>query len=237
MKRMSGSFAWAALVALALGTAGCATASESMGPPARSVPVKASLAAGLAAGSYAQLEQVRADSAFDGRKIIRSADVALDVDDLDEAGRAVARIAEESGGFVLSSSRNRFNLKVPANGLDDALGRVEALGEVTSRSLSGQDVTAEYLDIEVRLKNAHAARDAYAALMAKATSVEEILKVEQALRETQERIELLEGRRKFLDEHLQLSDLGVSLRETRSPGPLQAVWNGVAWIFGKLWWW
>jgi hypothetical protein len=171
------------------------------------------------------------------RKVIRTANVSLRVDDVDETGRQIESIANESGGFVLSSSRGNYHIKVPARGLDDALAAVEGLGEVTSRSLRGEDVTAEYVDLEVRLKNAHAARESYEALLRKAETVEEMLKVEQALHTVQERIELLEGRRKFLDEHLTLSDIHISLREERTRGPLQVLWDVVKWPFQKLWWW
>ncbi len=189
--------------------------------------------AGVAAGPDA--EQAGALEPQADRKIIRSANVRLDVDDADDVGREIVRIANESGGFVLSSSRLRYEIKVPASGLDPALAAVEGLGEVTHRGLSGQDVTAEYVDLEVRLKNAHAARDAYEALLRKATTVEEMLKVEAALHEVQERIELLVGRRKYLDEHLALSDIDISLREVENPGPLRMAWNALSWLGGLLW--
>ena len=170
------------------------------------------------------------------RKIIRSANLALTVEDMDTTGGTIETIASSSGGFVLSSSRTRYQIKVPATGLDAALKDLEGLGEVTHRNLSGQDVTAEYVDLDVRLKNAHAARESYEALLRKAATVEEMLKVETALHEVQERIELLEGRRKFLDEHLALSDIDIHLREQRTRGPLQVIWDVVVWPIKKLWW-
>jgi hypothetical protein len=170
------------------------------------------------------------------RKIIRSADLSLTVEDVVATGRTIEEIARTSGGFVLSSSAARYQIKVPAAGLDDALEELEGLGEVTHRNLSGEDVTAEYVDLEVRLANAHAARDSYEALLRKAATVEEMLKVEKALHEVQERIELLEGRRRFLDEHLALSDIDIHLRERRTRGPLQVIWDVFKWPFQKLWW-
>ena len=190
-------------------------------------------AAGFTAGA---MEPARSDGAASAaRKVIRSADLRLDVDDADATGREIVRVANESGGFVLSSSRLRYQIKVPAGGLDSAVERIESMGELTHRAFHGEDVTAEYVDLEVRLKNAHAAREAYEALLKKAATVEEMLKVEQALHEVQERIELLAGRRKYLDDHLALSDIDVSLREVETPGPLRVLWNGVAW-FAKLLW-
>jgi hypothetical protein len=170
------------------------------------------------------------------RKVIRSANLALTVEDIDATGARIETLANESGGFVLSASRGNYHIKVPASGLDAALAALEGLGTVTNRSLSGNDVTAEYVDLEVRIKNAHAARESYEALLRKAATVEEMLKIEQALHEVQERIELIEGRRKFLDEHLALSDIHINLREERTRGPLQVIWDVVVWPIKKLWW-
>jgi hypothetical protein len=186
--------------------------------------------AGFTAGVF------EAPQAEPSRKVMRSANLSLEVDDIDASGREIVRLTTEAGGFVLSSSRNRYHVKVPASGLDSSLAQFEGLGEVTHRALTGEDVTAEYMDLGVRLKNAHAARDSYELLLKKAVNVEEMLKVEQALNEVQERIELLEGRRRFLDEHLALSDVTIGLSEHRQAGPLQVLWNVISWPFKKLWW-
>jgi hypothetical protein len=222
---MHRSFALAAAAVVALATGACHSGAGWADSAAKPAMAREEVSAGLL------------DAAPMERKVMRSADLRLNVDDLDGTGSEIVRLTHEAGGFVLSSSRTSYHVKVPAQGLDASLERFESLGDVTHRALHGEDVTAEYMDLEVRLKNAHAARDSYAELLKKAASVEEILKVEQALREVQERIERLEGRRKFLGEHLTLSDVRIHLRETRTPGPLQVVWNVVTWPFKKLWWW
>ncbi len=226
------------LVAAALSVA-CSSTALDQWTPASGVakPAMAPAAEGLYADAEQARQRVREDSgAAANRKIIRTAGMTLGVRDLDEAGNAIVALAESSGGFVLSSSRTHYAIKVPVRGFESALTALGELGEVNHKSLSGKDVTAEYVDLEVRLKNAREARDAYGALLRKATGVDEMLKVEQALRETQERIELLEGRRKFLDEHLALSQVNVNLKEKRTRGPLMLLWDGVTWLFGKLLW-
>lgn len=213
-------------VALLAGLSACASGARSGG---------ADRAAFAMSAAYEGVVADDAGAQYAERKIIRSADLTLEVDDADAAGREITRIATESGGFILSSSRTRYRLKVPATGLDSAVEFVETLGEVTHKRLTGEDVTAEYVDLEVRLANAHAAREAYEKLLAQATTVQDVLEIEKALSEVQERIELLQGRRKFLDEHLALSSLDVTLREVETPGPLKLVWQGVAWIADLLW--
>lgn len=221
-----------ALGGCASGYAAKATGTDRM-PFLGTTPVFAEVADPSA--GYADIRNDSGASAASARKVIRSADLRLLVDDADEAGRAIRDLAESSGGFVLSSSRLRYQIKVPATGLDSVVDRIETLGEVDRRSFRGEDVTAEYVDLEVRLANAHAARRSYEALLGQAKTVAEVLEVEKALHEVQERIELLEGRRKFLDEHLALSDVDVSLREVEAPGPLQLVWKAIAWTADLLW--
>ncbi len=227
---------WIGLMAVALLSSGCASVGTSS-PTAKRMRPAASVAPDGSASGFADVPDAeRADSAMSGRMVIRNAGLSLAVDDIDAAGDAVVALAASSGGFVLSSSRTSYTIKVPSTGFEPVLEELTALGEVTRKSLSGEDVTSEYLDLEVRLKNAHAARDAYEALLKRATSVEEILKVEQALNATQERIELLEGRRKYLDENLALSTIRVSLRERKRPGPLKMLFDGTRWLVMKLIW-
>lgn len=212
---------------LVIALAGCASGYSGSGAERASFDT-------ISAG-YADIRNESGATVESSRKVIRSADLRLLVDDADVAGRAIRDLAESSGGFVLSSSRLRYQIKVPATGLDSAVDQIETLGEVDRRSFRGEDVTAEYVDLEVRLANAHAARKSYEALLGQAKTVAEVLEVEKALHEVQERIELLEGRRKFLDEHLALSDVDISLREVETPGPLQLVWKAIAWTADLLW--
>ena len=74
------------------------------------------------------------------------------------------------------------------------MDRVANMGEVTHRSVSARDVTAQYYDLEARLKNALATRQKYEDLLKRASSVEETLKVQKELTKTQELIERFQGR-------------------------------------------
>ena len=98
--------------------------------PAKMMSRGASPEAGFTAGIFSG-EQSAAE-----RMVMRSADLSLDVDDIDEAGRDIVRLTAEAGGFVLSSARNHYSVKVPAAGLDSSLERLESLGEVTHGSKS-----------------------------------------------------------------------------------------------------
>lgn len=234
MRPTSRSLASVILATLAAVLAGCASGGGPGAEMTRAAP------AAPAAAMKAEMRGLAYSDADSGPaqelKVIRSADFRVAVDDFDAAGAAVVRLAESSGGFVLSSSRERYSIKVPATGFDSALAAVAALGEVQHRGLSGTDVTAEYHDLEARLGSAEKARDGYLVLLEKASTVGEILQVERALNEVQERIESMKGRLEYLKRHVALATIDVWFVEHRTPGPLKLIWDGLVWLGSKLIW-
>ena len=72
----------------------------------------------------------------------------------------MTRIAQNNGGFVLSSQirgqrRGTLVLRIPAKRFDDAMLALRGIGVVQAQSITGKDVTAQYID----LKRAAAERD------------------------------------------------------------------------------
>ena len=99
-------------------------------------------------------------------------------------------IASRHGGFIASSrtSGGKFLsgtivLRIPASQFEIALGELKALGKVTGEQISGEDVTAQFVDLQARLRNWEAQEDVLLKLMAKSKSIEESLKVQRALQD------------------------------------------------------
>jgi hypothetical protein len=75
----------------------------------------------------------------------------------------VAQIAQDLGGFVVSSSRQgdevaSVTIRVPFESFEAAMGSLRALGtQVISESIQSEDVTEEYVDLQSRLRNWEAA--------------------------------------------------------------------------------
>ena len=103
------------------------------------------------------------------RRIERSASLTLSAPE-DEIGRVadgIATVTDRYDGFVLRSSLStgedgdgsgEFQLRIPEKDLQPALRDLAKLGEVRSRSQSGQDVTREFVSAEDRLEAARAER-------------------------------------------------------------------------------
>jgi hypothetical protein len=103
------------------------------------------------------------------RRIERSAALTLSApaDEIDRVADGITTVTDRYDGFVLRSSLSTgedgagtgdFQLRIPAKDLQPALRDLAKLGEVRSRSQSGQDVTREFVSAEDRLEAARAER-------------------------------------------------------------------------------
>jgi len=165
------------------------------------------------------------------RKIIKTGYITLEVEDIAEVMDKVAEVAGELGGYVLSSHKyegergasGSISIRVPAGKFDEAFSRLRQLAiDVPYESTEAKDVTEEYIDLEARLHNLEATETQYLALLEKAETVEEILKVQQALSNVRGQIEQIEGRMKYLERTSDMSLIEVSLKEIK---PLAEHWS------------
>ncbi len=164
------------------------------------------------------------------RRVIRTAQVSLEVDDLDDAASRLTRIAESTGGFVAGSSyvqsgtpEGSFVLRVPSPRFADVLSQVETLGHVLQRRLSGQDVTEEYVDLQARIRNLERYEQRLLTFVDRATKVSDLLAIEQELARVRGEIEMLTGRMRYLDRQVDLATIEVSAREKAKPSA--SFWN------------
>jgi hypothetical protein len=152
-------------------------------------------------------------------RVIRTAELSIVIprDAFDDRFGEAVDVAEEQGGFVAdSSSRERsgsLTVRVPAPNFDETLRALRALGTVEVESVHGKDVTADYVDLHANLRIARARREVLLGLMADAVSIEQTIRVQNALDETQLRIEQLQGQLRLLDDRTSLATIGLRLRE------------------------
>jgi hypothetical protein len=165
------------------------------------------------------------------RKIVKTGYITLEVEDIAEAMDKVADVADELGGYVVSSHKSEdekrnsgyITIRVSADRFDEAFDRLRQLAvSVPDESTEAKDVTEEYIDLHARLHNLEATEAQYLALLERAETVEEMLKVQQALSNVRGQIEQIEGRIKYLERTSDMSLIEVSLRETK---PLAEHWS------------
>lgn len=157
------------------------------------------------------------------QRIIKTASMRVEVNDVAESVKALVDYASTAGGFIERSSvlektdgtkSGTIVLRVPVKSFEDALERVRSEAEVVRQeTIEGQDVTEQYTDLQAQLRNTRAQETAYLDILAQARSVEDILKVQVQLGQIRGQIERLEGRIKYLENLTGFSTIRVSLEE------------------------
>ncbi len=160
------------------------------------------------------------------RLIVKSASISVEVANVSEAEAAIRQLAARLDGFVVSTEtygtgdemRSTIVFRVPAARFEEALGGVELLArKMLSRSISGEDVTEEYVDLEARLRNLEATRNRLLDMLQRAEKVEDALSVNQALSDVQEQIEQIKGRMQYLQRSAAMSTITAELNPVPPP--------------------
>jgi len=169
------------------------------------------------------------------RKLIKSAELNLEVVNCDETAKKIAEIVNSLSGIIIDSSIEKYQneakkgstlFKVQPKDFDAVLTKIKELGKLDSQRIAGEDVTEEYVDLEARLKNFQAVKDRLLAILKeKARTVTDILEVERELSRVGEQIESLQGRMKYLDRLVELATIRVNYYEPRAftPEPLNVL--------------
>ena len=173
------------------------------------------------------------------RMVIQTASLRVSVADTVEAMRSTSNLAKQLGGYVVSTERytdttynnvsyahTYITIRVPSAKLEQAMEGVRQLSAtgkdgILSESLSGQDVTSDFVDSNSRLRNLKAAEDQLVVLMENTEDLEATMSVFRELTEIRSQIEVLEGHIKYLQESSDLSSLSVDFVAEASLKPIE----------------
>lgn len=155
--------------------------------------------------------------------IIKTADLALAVDGVDAKVQEAVTMVTGRGGFVQSSTVMEDDngqktgyvvVRVPVATFEETVTDLKGLASRVDReSINGQDVTENYTDIEARLRSAKAQEDQYLQILDRATTVQDILAVQQYLQSIRYEIESLEGQLESLGNQTEYSTISLTMYE------------------------
>lgn len=155
--------------------------------------------------------------------ILRTAQLTVVTQDLERARAGMDKIVQKYSGYVgdLSASapsdgprKLTATLRVPATQLDAALAEIKTLGRVESESQNGQDVTAQYVDLQARLSNSRNTEQRLIDLLRQRTGkLSDVLEVETELSRVREEIERMEGERRLLSKQVEFATLTATVSE------------------------
>jgi TolA-binding protein len=161
--------------------------------------------------------------------VIKDAEMDLVVDDVARSLARLTQLAADHGGYLINSEVSRdggfafalVRLAVPVQNFERALNAVRQLAlRVERERASGQDVTAEYTDLQSQLTNLEATAARVREFLKDARTVEESLRINQQLSELEGQIERVKGQLRYYAGRAAFSTLTVTLRpETPTPTP------------------
>ena len=162
--------------------------------------------------------------------IIRTGRLEIVVEETEETLDAIIDLANDSGGWVVSSSlfgadgakSGQVTIRVPVDQFDAAMNQIEGMAlRVERSSTTGEDVTEEYVDLSARLQNLEATAERVRGFLDEAQDVEEALAVNQELSRLESEIESLKGRLQYLEQSAAFSTIEVSLTPDELSQPLE----------------
>lgn len=156
------------------------------------------------------------------KKVIKTGEIDMHVNSIEKAISDIKSIALSHGGDEVASdfSKNSAKkhgfivVKVPVNQYNatfDAIKRIAPL--VTHESSHAQDVTAQFIDLESRIKNKKEHEERLRTFFNKAEDVDELIQVERELARVRTEIEQMESQLKYLKDQTQYSTIHVVLLE------------------------
>ena len=169
------------------------------------------------------------------RIVIKNASLTLVVQDPAKSMSAISQLADEMNGYVVSANmymqeldsgaqapRASITIRVPAEELNAALERIkgESDQDPISESISSEDVTSDYVDLQSRLRNLENTEAQLTEIMGSATKTEDVLNVYNQLVNVREQIEVVKGRIKYYEESAALSAVSVDLLADEAYQPL-----------------
>ena len=179
-------------------------------------------------------------------KIIKTADISFRVEDYVKSRIEIDRIIKSCGGYIgqENEQNNSYNIanniviRVPNAGFDSLVGRLVTVAiEVTNKSVNTQDVTAQFVDIQTRLKTKKEIEQRYIQLLSKATKISDILEIEEKIRVIREEIEAKEGELKYMSDRVSYSTINLNFYQAYEyqPSDRPGFFNRLASAFGSGW--
>jgi uncharacterized protein DUF4349 len=166
----------------------------------------------------------------EGQRVQRSAQITLQVPDgrFGTVLQTVTNIVMQHGGYTAgtqsqadSSDRLRSgqaSFQVPVKDFDAVMQEIAKQGTPQSISMGGNDVSQQYVDLQARLRNAEAQRNAMLALMQQARSVSDTIQIQNQLGQVTGQIEQINGQIQYIEHSTAYGAIAVTIREAAA-GP------------------
>lgn len=159
------------------------------------------------------------------KKLIKNGEVGFQVNSLAATKQKIETALKANGGYIAKENSYDYSnnptdeliVRVPAKDFDKFLAEVlNGVEKVDYKRVDIEDVTEQFVDIEARLKSKRQLEAKYAELLTKASSMDDILKIQKEMEIIREEIESAEGRLKYLSNQVGYSTLKINYYEHKA---------------------
>lgn len=159
----------------------------------------------------------------ENRKIIKTANIDITVKNLDKFLSDIKASVDSLGGYISAENQesNQYNdyrnseitIRVPAEKFDSFINGTETFGTVTSKNITSNDETSNYVDIESKMKSLETEQKALMNLLEKADSLDNIIQLQNRLSEIRGEIESYKSQLKLIDSQVDYSTVTIYASE------------------------
>ena len=165
-------------------------------------------------------------------KIIYSGEATVETTEFEKSVAALEKMISDCGGFVESSSVNGSNyydssrgnvsrrtasyvLRIPSAKFAQLMTDLSTIGNVPYTHTYTENVTAQYYDVQARLKALQAQEARLLEMMEIAETVEDVITIEDKLTDVRYRIDSLQSSLNNWDRRVAYSSLSVTVKEVQ----------------------
>ncbi|NMA12778.1 MAG: DUF4349 domain-containing protein [Chloroflexi bacterium] len=187
-------------------------------------------------------------NAVQERLIVRTGVLSIQVLDAKQTIDAIAALAVQYGGFVVSSTTynqgsyyvdDATNLpllsgdvviRVNVENFDSAIKAIEEMTpditkNVLNKTITGEDITSDYVDSNAKLVALEETRDKLNEILSTAKTAEETLLIYREITDVNSQIEVLKGQIKYMKDSAVLSSISIHIDTIRPTGITVKPWS------------
>jgi len=172
------------------------------------------------------------------RKITHDLELTLEVVAINESVTQISQEVQRLGGYIVTSQQSESNhyssayltVKIPADKLTGLQDSLSSWGKVLDQRMQANDITNQYYDSQARLQILEAEEKRYLEILDQTKTVEDVLKVENALGNVRQQIEQLKGQLKLWNHQVDYSTVTFQIVTRQSPNlNVTNPWQPISW--------
>lgn len=157
------------------------------------------------------------------RKIVKTAALSIKTKNYDTLLADIRQKIDKYGGYIEQSqeynydnSSNRYanmDVKIPADKLEIFIEELSSIGTITSKTVSSDDITDSYIDIESRINALETEEKTLLGILEKAESLADVIELQKRLSTVRADLEGMKAKKQSYDGMVAYSGVSLDIRE------------------------